>query len=244
MDYADQVANISEGTDVYGSDGDKVGSVVAVQSNSLVIEKGFFIPTDYYIPTSAISSYDDGKVYLNVTKEEALNQGWDTAPADDVVLTEEPAVVSSGDAAMAHQTVDERVDHADDDTLRVQVHEEELTATKTASEIGEVRIEKDVIAEERTLEVPVTEERVRVSRVEVDRPLAASDADAFEEGTIEVPIWGEQVQVQKETRVTGEVEVDKEQVQRTERVAGTVRREEVHVSEDMVDTKVNARKKR
>src|SRR3712207_1083787 len=84
MDMEGRQFNITEGTDVYGSDGDKVGSVVAVQPNYIVVEKGFFFPTDYYIPTSAVASYDDGRVYLNVTKDQALNQGWDTEPSGDV----------------------------------------------------------------------------------------------------------------------------------------------------------------
>jgi hypothetical protein len=74
--------NITEGTDVYGSDGDKVGSVVAVRPNYLVVEKGFFFPTDYYIPVSAVSGVEEGRVYLAVTKDAALNQGWDAMPAD------------------------------------------------------------------------------------------------------------------------------------------------------------------
>jgi uncharacterized protein (TIGR02271 family) len=211
---------ITEGTDVYGSDGDKVGSVVAVQPNYIVVEKGFFFPTDYYIPTSAIASYDDGKVYLNVTKDAALNQGWDAEPT---------AYATAG----AGWTDTARV--AEDEALRVPVHEEELAATKREREIGEVRIEKDVIAEERTLEVPITEERVRVERRVVDRAADASDATAFEEGVIEVPIRGEEVDVQKQVRVAEEIEIGKEAVQRTEQVTGTVRREQVRIDEDVVE---------
>jgi uncharacterized protein (TIGR02271 family) len=48
---------------------------------------------------------------------------------------------------------------------------------------------------------------------------------------IEVPIMGEEVELHKRVRVAEEVEIGKEAVQRTERVAGTVRREEVRVTE-------------
>src|SRR5690349_14320153 len=77
MDRTVQQWQIPEGTDVIGADGDKVGKVVAAQAQYIVVEKGFFFPTDYYIPTNAINNYDGDKVYLNVTKDEALNQGWD-----------------------------------------------------------------------------------------------------------------------------------------------------------------------
>jgi len=238
---------ISEGTDVYGSDGDKVGSVVAVQPNYIVVEKGFFFPTDYYIPTSAVSSYDDGKVYLNVTKDQALNQGWDAEPVGDYVdagyaTTAGADVVSTDYSADATRDV-EYVETAgtrtsqvlDDDSLRVQVHEEELTATKREREIGQVRVDKDVISEERILEVPVTEERVRVERRVVDRAVTDT-GDVFEEGTIEVPIHGEEIQTHKEVRVAEEIEIGKEAVQRTERVADTVRREEVRITEGTTGT--------
>jgi uncharacterized protein (TIGR02271 family) len=120
------------------------------------------------------------------------------------------------------------------DRLRVPVHEEELTAVKREREVGEVEITKDVVAEERTLEVPVTEERVRVSRVAANRE-ATADEDAFREGTIEVPLRGEEVELQKRTRVAEEIEVQKEAVQHTEQVGGTVRREEVRVAEQTAD---------
>jgi hypothetical protein len=43
--------SITEGTDVYGSDGEKVGSIVAVPAELLWSSRsGFFFPTDYYIP--------------------------------------------------------------------------------------------------------------------------------------------------------------------------------------------------
>jgi uncharacterized protein (TIGR02271 family) len=118
----------------------------------------------------------------------------------------------------------------------VPVHEEELIATKRPVEAGAVRIEKDVVTEERTISVPVTEERVRVSRVEADRDTPVADANAFEEGVIEVPIRSEEVDLVKQTRVTGEVVVEKEAVQRTEQVGGTVRREEVRVDDASVET--------
>ena len=50
------LADLRERADVYGSDGEKVGSIVAVYPNYLVVEKGFFFPTDYYIPVSAVNA--------------------------------------------------------------------------------------------------------------------------------------------------------------------------------------------
>ncbi len=251
-------SDIREGADVYGSDGDKVGSIVALRPNYIVVEKGFFFPTDYYIPMGAVSSYQDGRVYLNVTKDAALNQGWDAIPADydstmaagyeDVAVVEGQgtyADTAAGSVGMqAGATAAEGLGLTGDrhvadatieagETIAIPVHEEELTATKRRGQTGEVRIDKDVVAEERVLEVPVTEERVRVQRRAVDRPVTAADGDVFEEEIIEVPVYGEDVELQKRVRVAEEVEVAKEAVQRTETVGGTVRREEVRIEDDV-----------
>jgi uncharacterized protein (TIGR02271 family) len=254
-----QTWNIVEGSDVIGSDGEKLGTVDQVQQSYLVVRKGWFFPTDYYIPASAISSATDDQVVLNVTKDAALTQGWDTVPeAIDTAYGDNPAVTGTtpgladigtttpllgeyrngSDADRYGSDVDRdayiddsaaprsRVDT--DEAIRVPLAEEELTATRREGERGEVRVEKDVVAEEQTLDVPVTEERVNVTRRVVDRDLQAGDA-TFEEGTIDVPVRGEEVDVQKQARVVEEIELSKEAVQRTEQVSGTVRREKARV---------------
>jgi uncharacterized protein (TIGR02271 family) len=112
-----------------------------------------------------------------------------------------------------------------------------LTATVRPQEAGAVRIEKRVVAEDRVLDVPMTEERVRVERRMANRPADTSDIGALEETVIEVPLRSETVDVQKQARVAEEVIVGKEAVQRTERVTDTVRRKEVFVDEDAaIDT--------
>ncbi|MFT4041030.1 MAG: DUF2382 domain-containing protein [Thermomicrobiales bacterium] len=246
--------DVRPGDDVLGSDGGKVGTVSDVYDRFLVVEKGFFFPTDYYIPLAAVTALDDSGVWLNITKDEALNSNWDIVPDDltvagagyaaadsatyvaddaivggpDAVITDD-AVVSDGVAASARGAVPGAYEVAADDELRIPVREEELTANVRQTEAGATRIEKRVISEDRVLEVPVTEEQVRVSRRVVDRPLDASDADAFEEIVIEVPLTREQVELQRQGHVVEEVVVSKEAIQHTEEVRGTVRREEVIV---------------
>src|SRR5215217_8005284 len=81
--------DIITGAEVFGADGDKVGTVAEVQSGYLVVEKGFFFPTDYYIPMSAVASAGGGQVSLNVAKDAALHSGWETVPATETVVSEE-----------------------------------------------------------------------------------------------------------------------------------------------------------
>ena len=234
MDY--QTQNLT-GMTVLGSDGDKIGKIVGYDGQYMVVEKGFFFPSDHYIPTSAISSVGDD-VHLSVTKDEAVNQGWDRQPEGWV---EGDADLERAYAGAAETEVispdyvaaDDRV-ATGDEAIRVPVYEEDITAVKRDVERGAVRIEKELVTEERTVTVPVTEERVRVTRVEANDP-GAVGADAFEEGAIEVPVRGQEVDVAKTARKAGEVIVEKEAETRTEHVGGTVRREEVRVDDQTID---------
>lgn len=255
MTSNDYTLNLTQGMDVVGSDGEKVGSVQDVQGDYVVVSKGFFFPTDYYIPFSAITSADNDNVYLNVTKDNALNQGWDQIPttttATTTVYDEQPitdaglhvdqpvtGTGTTGYTDVEDQPFDHHVDrgqvtHTDveaDDTIHVPLTEEELVAQRRTVDKGAVRIEKDVVEEDVSLDVPVTREEVHVSRRTVDRDVRPGDA-SFEEGTIEVPVHAEEVEVQKQARVTEELEISKDAVQETERVTGTVRREEAHIED-------------
>jgi len=250
MTWSSNTSQIQVGTDVYGSDGDKVGSVAEVQPTYLVVEKGFFFPTDYYIPLSAVSQVSDGQVVLTVSRDTALHSGWETIPdgtsatttLSDLGTTAVPAtdVVSGTTADAATWQTDTTTDQprmagyeaTDEDELVIPLREEELTATVRETEAGAARIQKRVVAEDRVLEVPVTEEQIRVERRVVDRPAEAVDADAFEEIVIEVPLTAEQVELRKQARVAEEVVVSKEAIQHTEQVRGTVRREEVDVLDE------------
>jgi uncharacterized protein (TIGR02271 family) len=237
MSWSTESSQISVGDEVYGSDGDKVGTVAEVQPGYLVVEKGFFFPTDYYIPTSAVASASAGQVSLNVARDAALHSGWETVP--DVVptgMTDSGTLFAEGDVSLTDRG-SSRAEMAGyeataADELRIPVVEEELTATVRPAETGAVRIEKRVVEEDRVLDVPVTDEQIRVERRIVDRPVGADETQAFEKIVIDVPLTPEQVELQKQARVAEEIVVSKEAVQRTERVSDTVRREEVYVDGD------------
>ena len=104
MDNDRTTLNITGGTDVFGADGEKVGSVSGVEGDYLVVSKGFFFPTDYYIPTSAITTADDDGVYLNVTKDEALQPGLGYRAHDDA-----PTSVEAADRRLTGLRIDDPV---------------------------------------------------------------------------------------------------------------------------------------
>jgi len=259
MTNYDEPITIAHGMDVLGSDGEKVGDIADMRGDYVVVSKGFFFPTDYFIPTTAIDSVVDGKVYLTVTKDQALSQGWDNEPQfTETVATETPIVdaglqiqnpvpqnagtgfapgASSFDATDDVLVTDDAIVRDNTETLSVPVVEEELTATTRDVERGAVRVEKVVTAQEQTLEVPVTEEHVNVTRRRVDREAPVGE-HTFEEVEIEVPLHAEEVELQKRARVVEEVDVAREATTSTQRVTDTVRREDVRVTDttgDVVD---------
>ncbi len=222
-----------QGMDVYGADGEKVGTVDEVQQDYVVVRKGFFFPEDHYIPLGAIASQTDDGVYLNVTKDQALEQEWNVAPAATVDYDETDRV----DETVDRDVVEER------DEATIPVHEEELVARRREVDRGDVEVNKRVVAEEAEVDVPVTQERVEVTRRAVDRDVTADD-DAFEEGTIEIPVRGEEAVVDKQARVVEEIDIDKTAETHTERVRDTVRREEVDVEGEEIDTDVDVNRDR
>ena len=110
----------------------------------------------------------------------------------------------------------------------VELREEELRARKQDVEAGAVNIRKEVVSEQQTMEVPVTREEVYVERHSVDRR-EASDRPIGEGESIRVPVREEEVTVEKRPVVREEIRVGKQEVQETERVSDTVRREEARI---------------
>lgn len=75
---------IDVGADVVCSEGDKLGEVVDVRDSVIVVEKGFFVPEDLYVPMTAVASADEHTLKLNVTREEADRSDWDHDPEGEV----------------------------------------------------------------------------------------------------------------------------------------------------------------
>jgi uncharacterized protein (TIGR02271 family) len=117
----------------------------------------------------------------------------------------------------------------DDQALRLRA--EQLNVEKQPVQAGEVRLHKDVVEEQKTIDVPVTHEEVYIER----RPVTdgqVSNEPIGQDETIRVPVSEEQVNVNKQTVVTGEVGVRKQAVQDTQQVTDTVRHEEPRLERD------------
>ena len=125
-------------------------------------------------------------------------------------------------------------EHSDSEARReesgatVQLREEQLAARKQTVQSGQVSVGTDVVAEQRTLEVPVAREEVVIERHAVDRRPSDEPISASTE-TLNVPVREEQVTAEKRAVVYEEVNIGKRAVQETQRVSDTVRKEVVDV---------------
>jgi uncharacterized protein (TIGR02271 family) len=97
---------------------------------------------------------------------------------------------------------------------------------------GEVRVRKDVISENQTIEVPVMREELVLERVQVSGETPASSANIGGSQEIRIPLSEEKVRVEKQAVVREEVNVGKREVAGVETVNADVRREELRVDPD------------
>jgi uncharacterized protein (TIGR02271 family) len=214
-----------EGMHVYDVNDQKIGTVEEILDAAsggtsrsgggyLRVPTGFLgLGHEHHIPFSAIRSVDGDRIYVNFAMERLDELGYGEAP------THVNRVTGKTDRTTAESP---RV---------LELREEELVARKQSVESGRVRVAKEVVSQERTLEVPVTREEVYVERHPVDRRPSDQPIEA-EQRRIEVPVREERVELEKQPVVYEEVSVGKRDVETTQRVSGTVRREEARIEGD------------
>lgn len=198
------------GMKVRSRDGAKLGKVVATGNKVFTIEKGIFFTDEYLASYDDIESTSDGEVRLRLGKDELLAR---EAPLGDLGEQAASTDMSSGIAK---------------ETVSVPLSEEELHAKKEMTEVGEVRIKKEVRTEQKTITVPVSKESVVVERVAAE-PGKAPAESAFKEGEVRIPIHEERVEVTKRPVVKEEVRVGKQVRTDEQKISETVRKEEARV---------------
>ncbi len=117
------------------------------------------------------------------------------------------------------------------DEQRLRLREEQLNVNKQAVQSGEVSVGKNVVEEQKTVNVPVTHEEVYIENRPVTDTTVNDNTPIGEGENIRVPVSEERVNVSKDTVVTGEVSVGKRAVQGTQQVTDTVRREEARLDQ-------------
>jgi uncharacterized protein (TIGR02271 family) len=217
----EQFRMIRPGWQIVGSDGENIGTVASVEEDYFVVSEGFFFPSERYIPAAAIRAVEEGSVLLSVSKEEIDARGWNTREA---IRTEQ----AGSQSEQAHVPTEPREAA---DQAHLDMREEELHVEKRTVQSGEVDVSKDVVTEHEELDVPRRHEEVEIDY----RPSAThrpAEGQIGEDEEIRVPVHEEQVNVEKETVVTGEVDISKREVEETEHVSEEVRKERLRVERE------------
>jgi uncharacterized protein (TIGR02271 family) len=152
-----------------------------------------------------------------MTVDEMKTRGWTTRPA---------AAAGGAAAAAAARPAAPVPPEAARGVYRIPLREEEIDISRHREQVGEVIISKEVVEEQRTINVPVSHEEVRIERHMVTGAEEAGPiTDESVSQTIRVPVYEERIDVEKHPHVVEEVVVSPEETTRQERVSQTVRRE-------------------
>lgn len=246
---------------VYGTDGEKIGSVGQVylddrtnQPTFVTVKTGLFGAKETFVPISEASPSRDG---LQIPFDKAFIKDAPNVDADGSLTPEEEqrlydyySIDYSGTAAGTGQDTAGTVPGTGPDTGRdtggdagrdvstdtesVTARNEQLNVGTEVHETGRVRLRKHTYTDTETVEVPVSREEVVVEREPVDPNSAEARRETGDE-EVEVTAH-EEVPVVDKTATAEKVTVDKTTVQDTEQVAGTVQHEDIEVEGDGADT--------
>jgi uncharacterized protein (TIGR02271 family) len=114
---------------------------------------------------------------------------------------------------------------------RIQLRGEMLRTYKDRVKRGEVRLRKEVVTENQTINVPVTREELVIERMPASGKANAS-GEIGTDREIRVPLEEDRVRVEKQQMVNEEVKIGKRQVQDTRNVTDNVRHEELRVEKE------------
>jgi len=227
---------------VYDPAGEKIGKVDDLfvdQSDEpeyIGVKMGFLGTRSTLIPWDAVSTTDDEGKTITVDTDKDKAKNGPTFDDDREITPEfEEEVYSyyglsrsaSTEESGAYESYDETA--TDEDELRVQRSEEELTAGTREREAGQLKVRKRVRTDREQIEVPTRHEEVSVERVP-----ASGEATEAEIGDDEVvvPVTEEEVVVGKRAVAKEEVRIRKDVVSDTETVEEDVRREEVEIEDE------------
>ncbi|MBC2724727.1 YsnF/AvaK domain-containing protein [Desulfosporosinus sp.] len=136
-------------------------------------------------------------------------------------------IFGNGNEDEAPEEIREEPTQTNDDA-KLLLRKEELNIEKDRVQTGEVELSKEIIEEQRSVDVPVMREEVVIERralnnEQTDSPIADEDA-------IRIPVSQEKVIVDKYTVVTGEILARKNIVEDTKHIDETLRHEEGRVN--------------
>lgn len=217
---------LDEDIELHDSDGDEIGDIVEINPDFIVVQtsSGFLGLGEaryYYVPRSYVAREDGDDWYLSIGKDELESMNWQQPPTESAWSNDWNEGRATEDLGGRGQT-------------RLRRYEEDVEASTVEREAGEVVVQKRVVEDTKTVEVPVRREEVHVERRPVTDQTtvgASAASDAFSNETITVPVMEEDVEIRKVARPVEEIEVTKSATQDTRTVDTTVRREEFDIDD-------------
>lgn len=134
-------------------------------------------------------------------------------------------------ASSAQQREQERTQESNT-PRRIQLYGEVLRVHRDRIQRGEVRVRKEIVTENQTVQVPVTREELVVERAPVTGEQPAPGARIGEQSEVRIPLSEDSVSVEREPVVREQVEVGKREVTNLEQREEPVRREELVVDDE------------
>jgi uncharacterized protein (TIGR02271 family) len=241
------------GSDVYGPDGDKVGSAgqvyldnVSGEPEWVSVRTGLFGTKESFVPLHQ-ATFTNGQLQVPFAKDQ-VKSAPQIDPDGDLSHAEEDELYTyyglhsdqgrlTGDADDRYTTGTDTAGYdtsgptTDDAMTRSEEH---LVAGTHTEQAGTARLRKYVVTEQQSVTVPVSREEVRLEREPITDANAgqALDGPAISEEEHEVTLTAERPVVTTEAVPVERVRLNKETVTDQETVAGEVRKEQIELEGD------------
>ncbi|WP_067499625.1 PRC and DUF2382 domain-containing protein [Actinoplanes sp. TFC3] len=234
------------GTDVYSTDGDKIGSAGQVYLDNdtgapawVAVRTGLFGKKESFVPLQD-ATLDGDRLEVPFAKDKVkqaprIDQDGELSPADEDELYRYYRPGSDTAAGSGSGSEDHDDEHDHDAMTR---SEERLVPRGTRTEeIGKARLRKYVVTEEKQVTVPVTREEVRLEHEPAhdgENRVAATDdrRPADDDDDSAMILWAEEPVVTTRSVPVERVRMRKETVSGEETVSRPVRQERIELQDD------------
>jgi uncharacterized protein (TIGR02271 family) len=203
------------------------GEVQEPGPNYILTQKGRISKDKFYIPKYLVQGYDGSTLWFNASESDL--EGWkgDSPPDyNEYAQYKKPERTQQQEGGGKKESLS-------DVEKRIPLIEERLNVSKHTS-TSETTITKKPVTETKTIEVPVTDEELKVetrpATSESSTSTTTAERPVQSETEINIPLNKEEVRVTKEPTVKEEVVIKKEPVTETKTVSDTVTKEEVDIS--------------
>ena len=254
----DAVRNVY-GTDVYSTDGDKIGSAGQVYLDNdtgnpawVAVRTGLFGKKESFVPLQD-ATLSGERLEVPFGKDQVkhaprIDQDGELSPADEDALyryyesrqdrdlrTDPPAASAAASRRDSDDANSQGPSGRTTDDAMTRSEERLVAGTRT-EQVGKARLRKYRVTEERLVSVPVTREEVRLEQETTPGTAAGrtTDDDSAVPGgeNPEMTLWEERPVVTTERVPVEKVRLRKETVTGQETVSGQVRKEQIELEDD------------